>query len=183
MRIEVDFSDRRIDLVERGVDLAVRIGALRDSSLRARRICPIRMMLCASPDYLARNGTPETPQALADHQVLHYDIGGGPIVRLADLRGAELPVPVRPRLVANNGDFLRDMAIAGHGIVLTPTFIVWQSLARRQLVAVLADYWPPPLDAHAVYTQGRYLPRRARALIDFLAERFGENPYWDQPDA
>ena len=82
-------------------------------------------MLCASPAYLERHGTPRTPEELAQHQLLHYDIGGGPLLRLTDDRGGELQLPVQPRLTANNGDFLRDMAIAGHGVILTPTFIAW----------------------------------------------------------
>jgi DNA-binding transcriptional LysR family regulator len=178
--IDLDFSDRQVDLVAQGIDLAVRIAELRDSSLKARRICPIRLMLCASPGYLEQHGTPRTPEELARHQVLHYDIGGGPLLRLADRRGGEQQLHVEPQLVANNGDFLCDMAIAGHGIILTPTFIAWQAVALGELVPLMREWWPPPLNAYAVYPQTRYLSRRARGFIDFLAERFGENPYWDQ---
>ena len=178
--IDIDFSDRQIDLVAQGVDLAIRIAELRDSSLKARGICPIRLMLCASPDYLERRGVPQRPGDLSRHRVLHYDIGGGPVLRLSDGRGGQRQLPVRPRLQANNGDFLRDMAVAGHGIIVTPTFIVWQAVAVGDLVPVLRDYWPPPLNAYAVYPQTRYLSRRARVFIDFLTERFGANPYWDQ---
>jgi DNA-binding transcriptional LysR family regulator len=178
--IDLDFSDRQVDLVAQGIDLAVRIAELRDSSLKARRICPIRFMLCASPAYLEHHGTPRTPEGLAEHHILHYDIGGGPVMRLADGRGGEQQMHVKPQLVANNGDFLCDMAIAGHGIILTPTFIAWQAVALGELVPLLRDWWPPPLNAYAVYPQTRYLSRRARGFIDFLAERFGENPYWDQ---
>ena len=178
--IDIDFSDRQVDLVAQGVDLAVRIAELGDSSLKARRICPIRLMLCASPDYLERRGTPRSPEELAQHQVLHYDIGGGPVLKLADGRGGERLLPVRPHLVANNGEFLRDMAIAGHGIVLVPTFIAWRAVALGELVPLMRDFWPTPLNAYAVYPQTRYLSRRARGFIDFLAERFGANPYWDQ---
>lgn len=180
--IDIDFSDRQVDLVAQGVDLAIRIAELRDSSLQARRICPIRLMLCASPAYLERHGTPLCPDDLQRHHVLHYDIGGrGRLLRLADGRGGERSVPLNPRLVANNGDFLRDMAVAGHGIILTPSFIAWRDVAAGALLPVLPDHWPEPLNAYAVYPQNRYLPRRARILIDFLAERFGENPYWDGP--
>ena len=178
--IDLDFSDRQVDLVAQGIDLAIRIAELRDSSLKARRICPIRLMLCASPAYLERHGTPSRPEDLAGHQILHYDIGGGPVLRLADGRGGEQQVHVEPRLVANNGDFLCDMAIAGHGIVLAPTFIAWQAVAMGELQPLLRDFWPPQLNAYAVYPQTRYLSRRARGFIEFLAERFGENPYWDQ---
>jgi DNA-binding transcriptional LysR family regulator len=178
--VDIDFSDRQVDLVAQGVDLAIRIAELRDSSLKARSICPIRLMLCASPDYLERRGAPQRPEDLSRHRVLHYDIGGGPLLRLSDGQGGQRQLPVQPSLKANNGDFLRDMAIAGHGIILTPTFIVWQAVAVGELVPVLREYWPPPLNAYAVYPQSRYLSRRARVFIDFLAERFGANPYWDQ---
>jgi DNA-binding transcriptional LysR family regulator len=178
--IDIDFSDRQIDLVAQGVDLAIRIAELRDSSLKARSICPIRLMLCASPAYLEKHGTPRSAAELARHRILHYDIGGGPVLRLADGSGGEEPLHIEPSLVANNGDFLRDMAVSGHGIILTPSFIAWQAVAKGELVPILQALWPPPLNAYAVYPQTRYLSRRARAFIDFLAERFGENPYWDQ---
>jgi DNA-binding transcriptional LysR family regulator len=178
--IDIDFSDRQIDLVAQGVDLAIRIAELRDSGLRARRICPIRLMLCASPAYLDQFGAPATPADLSGHRILHYDIGGGPVLRLADGRGGEQQVPVEPRLVANNGDFLCDLAIAGHGIILTPSFIAWRAVAVGDLVPLMSRHWPAPLNAYAVYPQTRHLSRRARVFIDFLAERFGENPYWDQ---
>jgi DNA-binding transcriptional LysR family regulator len=147
--IDLDFSDRQVDLVAQGIDLAVRIAELRDSSLKARRICPIRFMLCASPAYLEHHGTPRTPEGLAKHHVLHYDIGGGPVLRLADGRGGEQQLHVKPQLVANNGDFLCDMAIAGHGIILTPTFIAWQAVAMGELMPLMRDWWPPPLNAYS----------------------------------
>jgi DNA-binding transcriptional LysR family regulator len=137
-------------------------------------------MLCASPAYLDQFGAPETPADLSDHRILHYDIGGGPVLRLADGRGGEQQVHLEPRLVANNGDFLCDLAIAGHGIILTPSFIAWRAIAAGELVPLMPGHWPPHLNAYAVYPKTRYLSRRARVFIDFLAERFGENPYWDQ---
>jgi len=180
LSIDVDFSDRHIDLVEQGVDLAIRIAELDDSSLKARRICPIRLVLCASPAYLEKFGEPRSPVDLDNHQVLQYNIGSSPGLRLMDESGKEHRVRQRPRMVANNGDFLRDMAIAGNGIILTPTFIAWQALATGDLVPLLHNYWPPRLNAYAVYPHSRYLSRRARIFIDFLVERFGEKPYWDQ---
>lgn len=180
LAFHVDFSDRHIDLIEQGADLAIRVADLRDSTLQARRICPVRMLLCASPDYLERHGTPLTPVDLKAHRILHYDAGGSPNLRLRDLQGGEITVPVRPRIVANNGDFLRDMAAAGRGITLTPSFIAWQAVASGDLVALMPEYCPQPLSAWAVYPRTRYLSRRARLFIDFLVERFGENPYWDQ---
>jgi DNA-binding transcriptional LysR family regulator len=180
LSINIDFSDRHVDLVEQGVDMAIRIADLGDSSLQARRICPVRILLCASPDYLERYGVPETPEDLKAHRILQYDIGGGSVLRLEDGQGREYVVHTRPRIVANNGDFLRDMAMAGHGVIMTPSFIAWQEVSAGDLVPVMTEYCPRQLSAYAVYPQTRYLSRRARIFIDFLAERFGENPYWDQ---
>lgn len=175
---DIDFSDRQVDLVAQGVDLAVRIAELRDSTLVARRLCPVRRMLCASPSYLDRHGRPRGIEDLAGHRILHYDAGGSAALRLVE-DGVERSVPVQPAVVANNGDFLRDLAIAGHGLVLTPTFIASQAVASGKLLPVLPHCWPTPLNAYAVYPQARYLSQRARRFIEFLAERFGERPYWD----
>jgi len=183
LTINIDFSDRQVDLIEQGVDLAIRISDLNDSSLQARRICPIRLMLCASPSYLEKHGKPRKPEDLRDHQVLGYTLGSGHTIRLSNQQGDEQLVHTSTRMAANNGDFLRDMALAGHGIAILPTFIVWRSLAAQELVPVLQPYTLPNLNAWAVYPQTRYLSQRARQFIDFLAERFGDNPYWDKKTA
>ena len=180
LTINIDFSDRQVDLVEQGVDLAVRIADLKDSSLHARRICPIRLLLCASPSYLELHGTPRTVEDLRRHEVLGYTLGGGQTIRLSNDRGDEHLVPASARMAANNGDFLHAMAVAGHGIVALPTFIVWQSMAGQSLVPVLESYSLPALNAWAVYPQTRYLSQRARRFIDFTVDRFGDNPYWDE---
>jgi len=179
LTFHIDFSDRHVDLVEQGVDLAIRITDLKDSSLKARRICPVRLRLCASPDYLETHGTPGHPDDLKNHSILSYDIGGGTALKLDDGKGNVQLVQISSRMVANNGDFLRDMALAGHGIVLLPTFISWKSLADGGLVSVLEPYIPATLSAWAVYPQTRYLSQRARLFIDFLTQRFGDRPYWD----
>ncbi len=180
LNINIDFSDRHIDLVEQGVDLAVRIADLGDSNLRARRICPVSIVICASPGYLEMHGRPQVPADLEGHRILHYDIGTTPVVRLEDRQGNLHSVSTRPVIVANNGDFLRDMAMAGHGITVAPTFIAWEAVAAGHLVPILAEFCPRQLEAYAVYPPTRYLSRRSRVFIDFLVERFGENPYWDQ---
>jgi len=177
--LDMDFSDRQVDLVERGVDLAIRIAQLEDSNLQARRLCPIRLLLCASPAYLEAHGRPETPADLEDHRLLRYAASGGSAIRLPDGEGGEVLVQAAAPIVANNGDFLRDMAVAGQGITLIPSFIAWQALAVGDLVEVMPGHAPQPLNAWAVYPRNRYLSRRARLFIDFLAERFGERPYWD----
>lgn len=180
LTINLDFSDHQVDLIEQGVDLAIRIADLKDSSLHARRICPIRLRLCASPDYLEKHGKPQTPGDLKTHQVLGYKSGSGQTIRLSDSQGNEQLVHASARMAANNGDFLHDMATSGHGIAVLPTFIVWQSLAKGNLVPVLESYTLPALDAWAVYPQTRYLSQRARRFIDFMVDRFGDTPYWEE---
>ena len=177
--VHIDFSDRRVDLVAQGIELAIRIADLDDSSLQARRICPIRMVLCASPDYLERHGTPAHPADLAGHQVLLYDVSGRQSMKIIDRDGRTHTLGERARIVANNGDFLLDMASAGHGIFLIPSFIAWNALRAGKLVTLLENDPQPELTAWAVYPRTRYLSQRARAFIDFLVDRFGEQPYWD----
>jgi DNA-binding transcriptional LysR family regulator len=183
--VHIDFSDHRVDLVAQGVELAIRIAELDDSSLQARRICPVRMVLCASPDYLVKHGVPEHPADLADHRVLQYDAGSRQPLKIRGADGQVYPVSGQSPVVANNGDFLCDMAAAGHGIYMTPTFIAWEALRDGKLVALLESCPQPEISAWAVYPRTRYLSMRARAFIDFLVDRFGEQPYWDRhcPDS
>jgi DNA-binding transcriptional LysR family regulator len=180
LSVDIDFSDRHVDLVAQGADLAIRIADLGDSSLQARRICPIRIILCASPEYLERFGAPGNPAGLGRHRVLRYSIGDSSGLRIQDSRGRETTVSARGPVMANNGDFLCDMAVAGHGIVALPTFIVWRKLRSGALQRVLPDCRLASLSAWAVYPRTRYLSRRTRVFIDFLAERFGDDPYWDK---
>ncbi|MCP5244796.1 MAG: LysR family transcriptional regulator [Burkholderiales bacterium] len=178
--ININFSDRQVDLVEEGMDLAVRIAELKDSSLIARKLSPIRTVLCASPDYLQEHGTPTTLDALKQHQLLHYNLSSTSSWKLIDKQGKQHVIPVSAKIIANNGDFLKDMAVAGHGIIMMPTFIVWKAITEGKLVPVLPEYKPPQLNAYAVYPQKRYLSHRTKILIDFLVKRFGDNPYWDE---
>jgi DNA-binding transcriptional LysR family regulator len=180
LKIEIDFSDRQVDIIEGGYDLAFRIGTLKDSSLKARKITPIRHVLCASPSYLEEHGSPTEPQQLKEHKILKY--GSLPLagIHLEDQTGQQHLVNVEAYLIANNGDAIKQMALSGHGIVMLPTFIVWNALAKGDLVPVLEHYSLPTMNAYAIYSPNRYLPRKVRSLIDFLIERFGDNPYWDQ---
>lgn len=179
--IHVDFSDRQVDLIEEGLDLALRIADLKDSNLIARQVCPINFILGASPEYLAENGTPLHPDELKNHRLLYYSANGNNPWRFIDRQSQVHSLNVQPTMVANNGDFLKNMAIAGQGIVYTPTFISWQAIEQGLLVPLLPDYTLPRLTAYAVYPQNRYLSLRIRTLIDFLVRRFGQQPYWDAP--
>ncbi|MDZ7593785.1 MAG: LysR family transcriptional regulator [Thiobacillus sp.] len=183
VRFELDFNDRQIDLMQEGFDLAIRIATLADSSLIARRLAPIHHAACASPDYLARHGTPRTAAELAQHVCLAYSNLNDP--GLWSYRGPDgLPGTVRVpvRLAASSGDFLLRAAIAGEGLILFPTFYLHEALCSGRLVPVLADYTWPELAAYAVYPPTRHLSSRVRAFIDFLADRLAGESYWDRMD-
>ncbi|MFT5755549.1 MAG: DNA-binding transcriptional LysR family regulator [Alteromonadaceae bacterium] len=179
LKLNINFSDQKIDIVEQGVDLTFRIGQLDNSNLQARKVAPIKHVLCASPEYLKAHGEPKSPSELKQHKVLKYggtDQSGLKFTK----KGEEQTVYLDPHFIANNGDFLKSLAESHHGITFLPTFIVWQSLATKSLVPVLTEYQMPTMYAYAVYPPNRHLPLKVRSLIDFLVERFGDNPYWDQ---
>jgi len=181
VEFDLDFNDREVDIIQEGFDLAVRIADLPDSSLIARRLAPIQTILCASPSYLARMGTPQTPDELTGHQCLVYSLlRNFEYWNLSDARGKAIRIKIRPYLKASTGEFLRDAAIDGKGIILVPSFIVYKEIERGALVPLLKDYKPPQIDAYAIYPQTRHLSRRVRAFVDFLVKRFEGTPYWDQ---
>jgi len=178
--VDIDFNDRRVDLIEDGFDLALRIGKLEDSSLVARRLAPINTVLCASPGWLAAHGTPATLEELTAHPVLAYtNVADADLLTCWDADGVRQTVRLPVAMRANNGDFLLQAAIADHGVLHSPTFIAWQAIEQGALVPLLAQYAWPRSAAYAVYPPTRFLPQRVRALIDFLAERFAGQPYWD----
>lgn len=179
LRMVVDFNDRQVDLVEEGFDLAVRIARLEDSSLIARRLTRIREVVCASPDYLARNGIPRTASDLADHVALRYTNLPDAPWRYRAPDGSEGAVRVRSRLEANNGDYLRDCAIAGLGLIRQPTFIVYRAIEEGLLKPLLTDHSWSEINAYAVYPSARYLSQRVRSFVSFLQSRIGDDPYWD----
>lgn len=179
LKFELDFSDRHTDLIEEGFELAIRIRELQDSSYQAKRLALIRYALCASPEYLERMGTPKTFDDLSEHEFLQYGMSKSSTIELIDEQGKKHQVVVNGKIKANNGDFLREMAVKGHGIAFLPTFITYQALISGELVPILQQYQLPTLNAYAVYPKNRFLSQRCRYLIDFIAERFGDNPYWD----
>ncbi len=181
VEFDLDFNDRQIDLMQEGFDLAIRIARLPDSSLIARKLAPIRHALCASPDYLARHGTPARADDLASHAGLVYSNLANPglwsYVR-PDGQPGSVQVPVKLR--ANNGDFLCRAAIAGQGVILHPTFYLSDAIRTGELVPLLTDHAWPELNAYALYPPTRHLSRRVRAFVDFLAEKLAGEPYWDR---
>jgi DNA-binding transcriptional LysR family regulator len=168
--VEVDLSDRPVDLLNEGFDLALRIGVLEDSTLIARRLASIQRVYCASPAYLAERGTPVNPEDLHSHDCLPYGHGRQVQWRFEG-QGKPLTVNVTGRMRVNNGELLKDAAIAGMGITYLPTFIVGSALKDGRLVPVLDSFRPEPLTLSAVYPQHRQGSRPVQALIEFLRER------------
>lgn len=178
--VTLDLSDRRVDLVEEGFDLAIRIGELQDSTLVARRIATFRHVVCASPAYLEVHGEPSQPGDLEGVAGLCYSNLSNPSqwsYRDPDGRGGV--VRVCPRLLSTNGDTLRDAAVAGLGVLCEPSFIVHDAVGRGELTPVLLDYQWYGMGIHAVYPARRHVSSRVRAFVDFLIERFGDRPYWE----
>jgi DNA-binding transcriptional LysR family regulator len=181
IRFDLDFNDRRIDLIEEGVDVAVRIGHLRDSSLIARKLFDVRTVVCASHHYLAVHGEPASPHDLRDHDCLVYSNLPDPDVwSWEDEHGRRQSVELAPVMHASSGDFLANAAAHGLGIVIQPTFIAADAIRRGNLVPILTRYEWPHSPAFAVYPPTRHLSYRVRAFIDFLVERFTGTPPWDR---
>lgn len=189
--VNVTFTDRYVDLIDEGVDLALRIGGEDDSRLVARTLAPHRLVTCATPDYLAARGTPRTPVDLADHSCLAFTHAGRP----ADWRfrtrpddGSDAPLannrtlPVHGRFCASNAEALRDAALAGYGIGQLATFLVGDDLRAGRLVPVLESYTTPGPPIRAVYPTGRHLSPKVRRFIDLLAEMWQPHPTWDDAD-
>jgi DNA-binding transcriptional LysR family regulator len=180
VEFDLDFNDREVDLLAEGFDVGLRIGTLADSSFIARQLATIKGQLCASPTYLEKHGTPRVPEDLRSHACLTYSNLPDPTLwTFVGSDGKETQVRVTSCLMANNGTFLRDAAIAGQGIVLQPNFISYEAIQSGQLVPLLTDHSWPDVHAYALYPQTRHLSRRVRAFVDFLADRFAGVPYWD----
>lgn len=176
--IDLQLNDRKVDIVEEGFDIALRVGHLKSSSLIARRLAPVRLVICAAPDYLARRGRPRTTAELGGHRHLRYTLGeGAASPALEDwLRGTGRA----GELACNNGDVLVQAAVEGAGIAIQPTFIVGEAIARGELDVLLPDVELEPLALYAVYAHRQFLASKVRCFIDFAGGYFGDPPYWDQ---
>jgi len=180
IEFDLDFNDREVDLIQEGFDLAIRIANLPDSSLIARRIAPVKTVICASPDYLQQMGTPRSPQDLINHKCLVYSLQRDfEYWHLTDANGNEIKTKIYPYLKASTGEFLKEAAVDGQGIILVPTFIAYQEIENGSLIPLLKNYTSPQINAYAIYPQTRHLSQRVRAFVDLLVKRFEGIPYWD----
>ncbi len=184
--LELTLTDETVDLIASGSDLAVRIGALADSSLIAKRLAPHRRVLVASPDYLARHEAPQQPADLARHDCLRFALQPQHAwyFRHRDTRGETLEVAVSGRLDANNSEALLDLTLAGLGVSLLPTWLAGEAIAAGQLVALLPQWdaliAPGPERAvWGVYPARKVVSPKVKAFLLFLEQRYGQTPYWD----
>jgi len=181
VQLALSLSERNVNVVEEGFDLAIRIADLADSSLAARKLAPNRRVVCASPAYLQRHGAPRTPDDLAQHNCLATDFTMNWDYRDPD--GTPGSVRVTGRYACDNWSVLREWALAGLGIALKSTWDVRRHLEDGSLVSLLPGYtFATDVAIYAVYPHRRHLPAKTRAFIEFLAESFGPEPYWDRPE-
>jgi DNA-binding transcriptional LysR family regulator len=171
VRLDLELSDRVVDVVEEGYDLAIRIATLPSSSLISKRLASTRVILCASPHYLETHAELSHPTDLAEHKLIGYSywLGGDTWA----LNGPEGPinVKVRPWMSTNNGDTCRAVALADQGIILQPTFLIGDDLAAGRLVEILPEYRSIELGIYAVYPTRKHVAPKVRALVNFLEQQ------------
>ena len=169
LHVEIEFEDKRVDLVAEGYDLALRIGYMQDSSLVARKISSSPMHFVASPSYLEARGIPLTPDDLEYHQGLLYKSSLNQVHWQSTKANQIQRYKIQSKVVSNNGMALLEMTKAGLGISNSPSFFVKDALASGELVEILSEYKQKPLDIYVVYPNRRHLPAKVRAFIEFLA--------------
>lgn len=183
VRVVMSVTDRIVDLVEEGLDVAIRIGRLEDSSLIARKLGEGRRLVCASPTYLKRAGKPTSPEALSDHACL--TIRRHPGSNVWRFRNGKKAIEVRATgpFFTDDGETLVAAAAAGLGLILVPEWLVGLEISDGRLKETLADYTAEPAmtPLYAVYAPDAYTPPKVRAFVDFLAGRFSRDYAWTEP--
>ncbi|MBZ9656419.1 LysR family transcriptional regulator [Phyllobacterium lublinensis] len=185
LEVAVEFEDRMVDLVRGGYDVGIRIGILKDSSLIARKLCTDARVICCSPDFASANGLPGTVEELSSFACIDYsNVNTSQLWQFENPASPSEPISVamHGRIVANNGEAMRDMAIAGLGLVLLPMFIAADALRAGTLVPVLPDAKPLPYRIYAVYPPTRHVSAKVRAFVDHLTRHIGDPPIWQLPD-
>ena len=180
VQVDMSASDNIVDLIAEGFDLAIRTGNLKDSNLIARRLAPVRLVICASPSYLERNGVPQSPADLADHNCMTFEYHASGKFWRFDGPGGAVKIQLSGNLHTDNGEILHAAVLGGAGLALLP---IWQSgsdIQAGRLKTVLDDFRVGPSGGiYALYPHNRHLAPKVRAFVDFLAARFGPEPYWD----
>jgi DNA-binding transcriptional LysR family regulator len=178
--VNVSFNDRFVDLIDEGIDLAIRLGGSDDSRLMTRLLAPHRMVTCASPEYLKRHGVPKNVEELAQHSCLHFIHGGRPVDWRFTIDGHVRTVTVNGRFSATNAEAVRDATLAGYGIARLATFLISDDLRSARLQPVLDGYSADGPAVRAVYPSGRHLSPKVRSFIDELLTAWRPEPAWDR---
>lgn len=178
--VELNLTDQMADLVDEGFDIGIRMGPLPESSLIARRLSPVRYAVCGAPIYLARHGTPRTPEELVDHNCLTLSQFAHAEWLFTGPQGEPHSVRVSGNLRANNAGALRAAAIAGQGLIQQPTYLVGEDIKAGLLVPLLTEYTGVEAPILVLYPHRHHLSAKVRAFVDFLVERFGHDPGWDK---
>ncbi len=180
INVELDLSDKRVDLIEDGFDLAIRIGELDDSSMKARKLFDVQYVVCAAPEFFQKHAYPDKPEDLQGLPGLCYgNIPNSSVWKYVAPNGRAGKVSVTKRLVSTNGDSLREAAVSGLGIVCEPSFIVHSAIEEKLLHPVLTDYRWFGASVYVIYPGSRFLSLKSRRFIDFLVDRFTPHPYWE----
>ena len=180
VELEVHATDRRVDLIDEGFDLALRLSLEIPPTYVARPLTVVRLVVCAAPAYLKHHGTPRVPQDLAEHNCLTLPSGGFEDRWPLEGKDGVVTVRVRGDFRADSGDLLRSAALAAQGIILLPTFIVGDDLARGDLVELLPKWRPPHTDAMIIYPTRRFVSAKVRTFTEFLQHEFAGDPPWDR---
>lgn len=179
VEIEMVMDDRMVDLVDEGVDVAIRGADLPDSTLIARKLAPMRYAVCASPQYIEQHGVPQTPEGLVNHNCLLFSYAASEWHFIRD--GETQRISVSGNYRVNNGEAVHEAVRQGVGVSIMPTFIVGPDIAAGRLVPLLSDYQIPQKALYALFPKREYLPAKVRVFIDYVVACFGEEqPYWDE---
>lgn len=180
VQIDLTVGDRFFELAEEGYDLAIRIARDLPPNMVARPITPINRVICGTPQYFASHGIPSTPQELAHHDCVVYTHANPDSIWHMSANGADVAVPVRGALKANDDEVAWQAVRAGLGLSLLPTFIVGDDLQSGRLQAVLTEFLPSERNLYALYLPNRHLSAKVRVFIDFMLSKFAPPPYWDR---
>ena len=179
--VDMRLDDRKLDLVEEGFDVAIRIGDLPDSSLVARKLCPSPHVVCATPEYFRKHGEPKTPDDLRQHNVITFSYSVTPSQWNFTARdGSTITVPVTGSVRMNNSLALREVLLADAGVTLTPRFVVGPDIRAGRLKAVLTGYAVRELSVYAVYPERQHLSPKVRAFVDFAVELLSDHIDWSR---
>jgi DNA-binding transcriptional LysR family regulator len=180
LAVDMNLDDRKVDVIEGGFDVSVRISGMPDSSLVARRLGPCRHVVVASPEYLARHGRPRTPDELRHHNVITYQYQESALEWHFRAPGEKpVSVPVTGSIRMSNSLALREALLNGAGVTRTPTFVVGPDIQEGRLRAILTNYETLEVSIYLVFAQRQHLAPKVRAFVDFMAERISDDPYWD----